>query len=221
MLLNEKITEVKHTQLTPDGDSFRMKVPVLQSGVKNMNSRTYPLAVVKAAVEELRAKLKKRTAFGSTKHEKDLEVDAVSHYIEDIELDEKGMATAVLKILPTTKGKNLSAIIRGGGSLGVSARGFGDVDESGNVKPGYRLAGVDFVMDPSFSFRVGKECAMFESREVEEDTVTDEQLDAMGAEPFEYPLSEEAIKQRYDNAVRLAGYKGDFKSYRKLFEKGK
>ena len=78
MILTEKTSEIKHTQLTPDGDSFRMRVPVLQSDQPNLNKRTYPLAVVKAAIEDLKVKLQKRTAFGSTKHEKDLEVDAVS-----------------------------------------------------------------------------------------------------------------------------------------------
>ena len=214
MLLKEQIAEVKHTSLTPDGDSFRMKVPVLQADQPNLNRRTYPFSVVQAAVEDLRAKLKKRTAFGSTKHEKDLEVDAVSHIIEDIELDEKGLASAIIRIFPTQRGKNLAAIVRGGGALGVSARGFGDVDERGNVKPGYRLAGVDFVTDPSFNFHVGKECAMFESREVEEDdgTVTEEQLKEFGLIENELILTKEQLADRYFFAMS-AGYRGTFQQY--------
>lgn len=218
MILTEKVSEVKHTGLTPDGDSFRMRVPVLQADTPNANSRTYPLAVVKAAVEDLRAKLKKRTAFGSTKHEKDLEVDQISHYIEDIELDEKGTAQAVLKILPTARGRNLSAIIRGGGSLGVSARGFGDIDEKGTVKPGYRLAGVDFVMDSSFNFRVGKECMMFESRSEEEDdgVVSEEQLKEWGlVEDGPKELTEKQLNERYRQAL-FAGYRGSLDEYSKI-----
>jgi len=201
MLLKEQIAEVKHTQLWPDGDSFRMRVPVLQADVENANRRRYPFAVVQAAVEDLRAKLKKRTAYGSTKHEKDLEVDAVSHIIEDIELDGKGLASAIIRIFPTQRGKNLAAIVRGGGALGVSARGFGDVDERGNVKPGYRLAGVDFVTDPSFNFHVGKECAMFESREVES-------TDSLAKNP----LTKEQLADKYLFALS-AGYRGTFQQY--------
>ncbi|MEN6560963.1 MAG: hypothetical protein ABFD52_09330 [Acidobacteriota bacterium] len=207
MLLTEK-SEIRQTSLTADGDSFRMKVPVLQSDIFNSNKRRYPLAVVKAAVEELRSKLQKRIAYGSTRHEKNLEIDQVSHIIEDVELDEKGLASAVIRIFNTARGKNLSAIIRGGGSLGVSARGAGDVDESGNVKPGYKLLGLDFVTDPSFNFHVGKEALMFESRELEED----------GPMPEELMLTKEQLANRYLGAL-VAGFRGDFESYRKLFEK--
>jgi hypothetical protein len=209
MLLTEKITEIKHTSLTPDGDSFKMRVPVLQADIENANKRRYPFAVVKAAVEEMRAKLRKRTAYGSTRHEKDLDVDAISHIIEDLELDEKGLASAIIRIFPTARGKNLAAIIRGGGALGVSARGFGDVDEKGIVKPGYRLAGVDFVTDPSFNFHVGKECAMFESREVEDDGAVTEK-----------PLTKEQLADRYLFALS-AGYKGTFEQYREILNSKK
>ena len=117
--------KIELRKLDPDGDSFRMRVPVLSSDQPNLNKRTYPFAVVKAAVEALKAKLQTRSAFGSTRHEKDLEIDAVSHTIEDIELDDKGTASAVVRILGTARGKNLASIIKGGGSLGVSARGEG------------------------------------------------------------------------------------------------
>jgi len=217
MILTEKTSEIKHTQLTPDGDSFRMRVPVLQADAPpNANKRTYPFAVVKAAVEALKAKLQTRSAFGSTRHEKDLEIDQVSHTIEGIELDDKGEASAVLRILGTTKGKNLAAIIRGGGSLGISARGFGDVDETGSVKPGYRIAGVDFTLDPSFNFRAGKECVMFESRSEEDDNsgaVTLKELQEMGLVD-EKPKTEADLKAKYRFAIE-AGYKGTLEQYSK------
>jgi hypothetical protein len=216
MILTEKVSEVKNTGLTPDGNAFRMRVPVLQADTKNANSRTYPMAVVKAAIEDLKSKLKKRTAFGSTKHEKDLEVDQVSHYIEDIELDETGTAQAVLKILPTQRGRNLSAIIRGGGRLGVSARGEGAVKE-GVVQAGYRLLGLDFCLDPSFGFRVGKEAMVFESRSEEENdgSVLLEQLREFGlVEDGPKELTEQAVHERFRQAC-LAGYKGTLEQYSK------
>jgi len=224
MLLTERTTEIKHTQLTPDGDSFKMRVPVLQADVENANKRRYPFAIVKKAVEELKAKLQKRSAFGSTRHEKDLEVDQVSHYVEDIELDDKGVAHAILKILPTQRGRNLAAIIKGGGAVGVSARGFGDVDEKGQVKPGYRLAGVDFTLDPSFSFRVGKECMMFESRTEEEET-DPAILAAKGFKTIEEmdkarEQDEEAgLRLKYQVAVRQANFQGSFDEYREALNR--
>ena len=225
MLLTEKTSEIKHTQLTPDGDSFRMRVPVLQADAPpNLNKRTYPFAVVKAAVEALKAKLQTRSAFGSTRHEKDLEIDAVSHTIEDIELDDKGEASAVLRILGTQRGKNLAAIIRGGGSLGVSARGFGDVDEKGAVKAGYRIAGVDFTLDPSFNFRVGKECVMFESRSEEEEidgSVSLEELEKMGLVDeggIKEQDPEKIVRLKYSMALQ-SGYQGSESEFRATFNR--
>jgi len=212
MILTEK-TEIRKAALTPDGDSFKMRVPVLQADVENANKRRYPFAVVKAAVEELRAKLQKRTTFGSTKHEDSLELDQVSHVIEDISLDEKGLATAIIRIFGTQRGKNLAAILNGGGALGVSARGVGDVKE-GIVQAGYHLLGLDFVANPSFDFHVGKEAMVFESREVEEDdgAVTLEDLRSFGLVEND-PLAEETLKARYNFALS-AGYKGSFEKYR-------
>jgi len=224
MILTEKTSEIKHTQLTPDGDSFRMRVPVLQADAPpNANKRTYPFAVVKAAVEALKAKLQTRSAFGSTRHEKDLEIDQVSHTIEDIELDDKGMASAVLRILGTQRGKNLAAIIRGGGSLGISARGFGDVDEKGSVKPGYRIAGVDFTLDPSFNFIAGKECVMFESRSEEENdgAVSLAELEKMGLinEGELTKVDEETVLRLKYITAQQAGFQGSEAEYRATFNR--
>jgi hypothetical protein len=219
MILNEKISELKKVAFTPDRDSLRLKVPVLQADVENANKRRYPMKVVQDAVEELRAKLKKQTAFGSTRHEKDLEVDQVSHMLESVSLDEKtGLVTAILRIFGTTKGRNLASILRGGGALGVSARGVGETKKEGKVEviqPGYRLLGVDFTLDPAFSFHVGKEAMVFESRSVEEDdgAVTEKELMEMGAEPFEYgALTKEQLTDRFFFALS-AGYKGTFQQY--------
>jgi len=214
--------EIKLRKLDQDGDAFRMKVPVLQADVENANKRRYPFAVVKKAVEELKAKLQKRSAFGSTRHEKDLEVDQVSHYVEDIELDKEGTAFATLKILPTQRGRNLAAIIRGGGGVGVSARGTGDIKD-GIVQAGYKLLGVDFTLDPSFNFRVGKECLMFESRTEEETDgeVTLEELKKMGLiDEGGKELTEDVLKAKYRFAIE-AGFKGDFEQYKSILEKGK
>jgi hypothetical protein len=190
--------EVKLRTLTADGDSFRMKIPVLAAGVMNGNKRTYGLSVIKKAVNELKARLAKRSTFGSTSHVKDMELDQVSHVVEDIELDEKsGVANAIVRILGTTKGRNLAAIIKGGGAVGVSARGAGDVDEKGNVKDGYKLLGVDFCLNPSFAFHVNR-AAMFESQSVEDG-------------PKE--LTEDDLRERWTQAVRFAGYKGTLEQY--------
>ncbi len=191
--------EVKLRTITTDGDSIRLRVPVLQSGIKNSNRRTYSFEVIKQAIADLKGRLSKRTTYGSTSHERDLEVDKVSHIVEDVELDEKtGTAHAVIRILPTAKGRNLSAIIRGGGAVGVSARGAGEVDEGGNVKPGYRLLGIDFTLSPSFNTFANKEM-VYESRELIEEDDGLVLTEAQKADRFLLALS--------------AGYRGTFRQY--------
>lgn len=193
--------EVKLRNLTADGDSFRMRVPVLQAGVRNANKRQYSLSVIKQAIADLKVRLNaRRTSYGSTSHVKDMGVDEVSHLVEDVELDEKtGIASAIVRILPTTKGRNLSAIIKNGGAVGVSARGAGDVDADGTVKEGYKLLGIDFTLAPSFNTFADK-AMVFESRELEDDD---------GAVT---PLTEVQKADRFLLALS-AGYRGSFQKY--------
>lgn len=209
--------EFKFPKLTGQEDGFRMRFPFLHSGIQNANKRTYSLAIVKKAIGELKAKLSRRGTFGSTSHPKEFEVDDVSHVIEDVSVDDKGTAWADVKVLPTTKGRNLMAILKGGGRLGVSARGTGDVKD-GLVQDGYSLHGVDFVTDPSFDIRVGAE-AMFESRSEEDNNsgaVTLEQLEKWGlVDEGGKELTEEAIRQRYHFAIE-AGFKGSLEEYSKI-----
>ena len=209
--------EVKLRKLTADGDALRMKIPVLAAGITNQNKRCYSLQVIKAAVNELKGRLAKRSTFGSTSHVRDLELDQVSHTVEDIELDDKGVAHAIVRILGTQKGKNLQAILAGGGAVGCSARGAGDVDEKGNVKDGYKLLGVDFCLNPSFAFHVNR-AAMFESASLEEDEpVTLAELETMGLID-EKPKTEADLQARYYAAIQ-AGYKGDFAAYKDVSNK--
>ena len=221
--------EVKLRKLTADGDSFKIKVPVLAAGVLNTNKRCYSLQVIKAAVNELKGRLAKRSTFGSTSHVKDMELDQVSHVVEDIELDDKGVANAVVRILGTTKGKNLTAILNGGGEVGVSARGIGETDERGNVKDGYRLLGVDFTLSPAFPFHVSK-AAMFESAPLEENETdpavlaakgyaTIEELnEAMKAGVITEADPEKILRLKYITA-RQAGFDGSAEDFRKTFDR--
>lgn len=216
--------EFKFPKLTGQEDGFRMRFPFLHSGIQNANKRTYSLAIVKKAIGELKAKLSRRGTFGSTSHPKEFEVDDVSHVIEDVSVDDKGTAWADVKILPTTKGRNLMAILKGGGRLGVSARGTGDVKD-GLVQDGYSLHGVDFVTDPSFDIRVGAE-AMFESRS--EETDTDPNAEALSKAKSYKTVDElmEAQTQDEETALRLkynmalqSGYQGSETEYRAIVDR--
>jgi hypothetical protein len=85
------------------------------------------------------------------------------------------------------------------------------------VNPDFRLLSPgDFVLSPSVPD--AGTLRMIESR-MNDGAVTLAELESFGLEPLE-PTKEEILKRRYESAVRLAGYKGNFASYKKLFEKG-
>lgn len=97
--------------------------------------------------------------------------------MRDLELVEDDVF-CVGELLDTSKGKDLQVILQAGGTLGLSIRGHGnmkdakmknDKDEEIDVKEitNYQLAGVDFVLNPSFDSHVSKE-NMFESVGLEE-----------------------------------------------------
>jgi len=226
MKLNE-ITETK-LKATKDGEAFLMRFPFLYAGVKNANSREYPAETIKKAIGKLKDKLTRRSAYGAAGHPKEMEVDDVSHQIVDVDVDEKGDAWATVKVLPTVKGRNLGVIIKNGGSLGVSSRGSGDVKD-GIVQDNLEIAGVDFVMSPSFDIQVGR-AAMFESAPLEENETdpavlaakgyaTIEELnEAMKAGVITEADPEKILRLKYITA-RQAGFDGSAEDFRKTFDR--
>lgn len=204
MLLEEfSFFEGKKKQVN---DSLMLEFVFMTADEVNLNKRVYPFKVVKKAIEKASTRLAKgATLFGAAAHpEKTLELDSVSHFLTKLWLQSK-TAFAEAKIVPTTSGKNLSAILKAGGKLGVSARGVGNVktDKSGisTVQEDYELLSVDFVVSPSFNtFASIREETLFES---------------IG---FGYGrLSEADLKVRYYRALE-AGYKGSFLCYLKLWK---
>ena len=202
MRLIEILSIEANLEESADG-CLRMKIPFLTVDVPTANKRLYPLKVVQQAVAELKKKLSNGLAYGSTRHPKEgLEVDDVSHGLEDIELEGK-QVVATVKIFPTQKGRNLLTLLRHGGKVGVSARGFGEVQNEGGtdiVKPGYSLAGVDFCLAPASGLYADAgmvcESAPFDGGENDNTSLTEKDLDA-----------------RFWNAVRFAGYTGTREDY--------
>jgi len=211
--------------LTQDDKALLVRFRLMSAETQNENKRVYPTAVLRKAVEDLRGRLAKRKgSFALNRHQDDEEVDDVSAVLEDVTMEGNDVF-ATARILPTEHGRNVQAIIRHGGSVGVSAKCYGAVDESGRVKPGLILKGFDWCLDPGFHTFASK-ANILESVTVEDEdnsgAVTLSELEEMGlVEDGQAKVEEQVLRQRYGNAVRLAGYKGDFMSYRKLFEKGK
>lgn len=217
-LLTEKATflERKNATLTNQDDkSLLVKFRLMGSEEKNENDRIYPTAVLKQAVEDLRSRLAKRkSSFALTIHKDDEEVDDIAAVLEDVEMTGKDV-WATARILPTARGKNVQAIIRNGGALGVSAKCHGKV-EKGIVQPGVILKGFDFVTSPGFGTYASKS-NIIESVTVEDESdgqVMLEDLERFGLieDGGQVKVTEEILWRRFEFAV-LSGYTGTREQY--------
>lgn len=121
-----------------------------QADVKNGNQRTYPLHEIASAVGNINERIKSGfTVFGELNHPDNLQIDLnnVSHFITEMYMDgSNGIGKA--KILDKhPKGQIIKAILEGGGKLGVSTRGTGNVNEG--VVSSFNIVTVDVVATPS------------------------------------------------------------------------
>ena len=130
--------------------SMFMEGIFVQGDVKNANQRVYPVKEIKRAVESVQAKIKEGfPVLGECDHPPELtvNVDRVSHIIENMWMDGPN-GFGELKIVPTPMGNIIRTLIESGATLGVSSRGSGEVDHSGNVS-NYEIITVDIVAQPS------------------------------------------------------------------------
>jgi len=132
------------------GKSMFMEGIFVQGGVKNANQRVYPVSEITKAVNSVQAKIKEGfPVLGECDHPPELtvNVDRVSHIIENMWMDGPN-GYGKLKIVPTPMGNIIRVLIESGATLGVSSRGSGEVDNSGNVS-NYEIITVDIVAQPS------------------------------------------------------------------------
>ena len=154
-LLNEALTfdqagiEVLHEGKDGKKD-LHMKGVFIQGGVKNQNQRVYPISEISNAVGNIKERLNSGySVLGEADHPENLTVnlDRVSHMITDMWMDGPN-GLGKLKIMPTPMGKIITTLSESGVKLGVSSRGSGNVNESGEVQ-GFEIITVDIVAQPS------------------------------------------------------------------------
>jgi hypothetical protein len=130
--------------------SLKMKGIFIQGGIENQNKRKYPVSEISRAVTNIKERLDGGfSVLGEADHPENLTVnlDRVSHMIEDIWMDGPN-GIGKLKIMPTPMGKIVTTLLESGCKLGVSSRGSGNVDHSGDVKD-FEIITVDIVAQPS------------------------------------------------------------------------
>jgi len=133
-----------------DGKDLYMKGIFIQGGVKNQNDRVYPIQEIGKAVETINERLQEgQTVLGEADHPEELTVnlDRVSHIVEDMWMDGPN-GYGKLKVIPTPMGNIISTLLESGAKLGVSSRGSGNVNESGQVSD-FDIVTVDIVAQPS------------------------------------------------------------------------
>ncbi len=145
---------------------MRVLVPWIQADKKNLNDRIYPMSLLRRETTRIQKAVESGAFIGTGDHPAGgmTDIATASHIVRKIWLDEDGKGQAEIKILPTARGKNIMALIKGGARLGISSRGFGNVDEkTRRVKDDYKLQGIDIVTNPSFADATFDKSNVFES----------------------------------------------------------
>jgi hypothetical protein len=122
----------------------------IQGDIRNANQRVYSSQEIGKAVKTLNEQIAGGySVLGEVDHPADLRInlDRVSHMITKMWMDGPN-GYGKLKLLPTPMGQLIETMLTSGVKLGVSSRGSGEVDGSGNVQ-GFEIITVDVVAQPS------------------------------------------------------------------------
>ena len=127
-----------------------------KADIPTANGRIYKRALWERELAKLMPKDKESQCFGELDHPQDgqTKLQRVSHLITDIKLRDDGTIEGTFTVLEETRnGKQLIAILNGGGKVGVSSRGFGSVTQNEDgldvVADDFQLLTWDVVADPA------------------------------------------------------------------------
>ena len=133
-----------------DSKSMWLNGICMQSSIKNRNGRNYPLTEIASAVDAAKQRIKECNGiFGELDHPQALTInsDRISHVITEMWMNGSD-AYGKAKLLNTPMGLIAQELLRSGVKIGVSSRGAGNVNESGDVQ-GFQFITYDIVITPS------------------------------------------------------------------------
>ena len=141
--------------------SINENKPLIVKGViqraeaKNQNGRIYPAGILEREIEKyVDGPVRERRALGELDHPESsvINLQNVSHNVTRIKMNGDDVYGEV-EILSTPAGNILKELFRNGITIGISSRGMGSVQESGNgtveVQDDFELLCFDFVSTPS------------------------------------------------------------------------
>lgn len=135
---------------TVKGKDFYLSGIMMQAELENGNKRRYPLSEISGAVKFIQNRVNEGfLVLGELNHPDVLTIDLknVSHSIVEATMRNND-AVGKMKLLNTPSGNIARGLIEGGIRLGVSSRGTGNVNESGEVS-GFNFVTMDIVYQPS------------------------------------------------------------------------
>ena len=136
---------------TGDDKHFYVSGIYLKANKKNLNNRIYPESILKPDIQRYITEIiATKNAYGELEHPADrVNVDPLKIAHRVISLDWDGdMCYGKSVITPTPNGKIVEALLSTGGSIGMSSRGRGDIDNYNTITR-YNISAVDLVLTPS------------------------------------------------------------------------
>ena len=142
-------------QSIKENKSLVVKGVIQRAEAKNQNGRIYPKEILMREIQKyISGPVKERRALGELDHPESsvINLQNVSHNVTKIKMVGDDVYGEV-EILSTPAGNILKELFRNGITVGISSRGMGSVQESGNgtveVQDDFELLCWDFVSTPS------------------------------------------------------------------------
>ena len=124
-----------------------------KANVINQNGRIYPRNVLEREINNYKKFINERRSCGELDHPEQsvVEFKNVSHRVVDVWW-EGNVVMGSIEILPTSKGKEVAALVQAKVKIGVSSRGVGSTKKDGDylvVQDDFQLICWDIVTEPS------------------------------------------------------------------------
>jgi hypothetical protein len=162
MLLAANATTAAPAAVTPKGTTIlaRAHGPFFLVEAASRNKRYYKRELWEKAIEKNKPRLESRQMVGTIGHEQEINDIAlrdglVSHIVEKLWIDEKGMGRGEITVINTDVGRRLNTYLRSGMKFPVSSRAFGEfvpeqmIGDAQVINPEtFQLETFDFVRNP-------------------------------------------------------------------------